>query len=147
MDCGKYLFLYKMPVDVFGRTDANNSTRVISGGVTLSQVNNTFLRKEGDTMTGDLYLNVGTDLSRTLGCDDLRGTKGFNILLGNILSFNNFKTLQRAIFLHIILHRINISGNLVCNISCQLRITVKDSHFNSHIICPFETDIAVVPVI
>ena len=46
-----------MPVDVFGRTDANNTTRVISGGVTSSQVNNTFLRRDGEnTASGDINL-------------------------------------------------------------------------------------------
>lgn len=37
-----------MPVDKFGRTDVGNSQRVVSGGVTLSQVNNTFLRRDGE---------------------------------------------------------------------------------------------------
>lgn len=47
-----------MPVDKFGRTDAANSTRVISGGVTLSQVNNLFLRRDGEnTATSDLNLD------------------------------------------------------------------------------------------
>jgi hypothetical protein len=33
-------------------------------------------------MPGDLYLDVRNDGSRTFGCDDLSGTKTFNILLG-----------------------------------------------------------------
>jgi hypothetical protein len=40
--------------------------------------------KTGDTMTGNLTLNVGDDLSRTLGCSDLSGSKGFAILLGSL---------------------------------------------------------------
>lgn len=40
--------------------------------------------KAGDTMTGNLSLNVGSDLLRTLGCSDLSGSKGFAILLGSI---------------------------------------------------------------
>ena len=42
--------------------------------------------KAGDTMTGDLKLNVGADLLRTLGCMDLSGSKGFSILLGSIMN-------------------------------------------------------------
>jgi F5/8 type C domain len=40
--------------------------------------------KAGDTMTGNLSLNVGTDLLRTLGSSDLSGSKGFALLLRNI---------------------------------------------------------------
>jgi len=37
-----------MPVDIFGRTDfANDSTRVISQGINMKQVNDTFLRRDG----------------------------------------------------------------------------------------------------
>lgn len=114
-----------MPVDIFGRTDANNLQRTVSGEIALTQVNNTFLRrdggtpavsdinlgaqklinvkdpvdaqdaatkvyvdttkvsKSGDIMTGDLSLNVGSSLLRTLGCKDLSGSKGFAVLLGS----------------------------------------------------------------
>src|SRR6218665_2232658 len=40
--------------------------------------------KAGDTMTGDLRLNVGTDPLRLLGCTDLTSGKGFSIALGNV---------------------------------------------------------------
>src|SRR6218665_2418947 len=55
----KYYMLYiKMPVDKFGHTDVGYSQRVIAGGVTLSQVNATFLRLDGtNAMTGDLIFN------------------------------------------------------------------------------------------
>src|SRR6218665_3599438 len=55
----KYYILYsKMPVDKFGHTDVGYSQRVIVGGVTLSQVNATFLRLDGtNAMTGDLIFN------------------------------------------------------------------------------------------
>jgi len=47
-----------MPVDKFGHTDVGYSQRVIAGGVTLSQVNSTFLRLDGtNVMTGDLIFN------------------------------------------------------------------------------------------
>src|SRR6218665_1518248 len=55
----KYYILYiKMPVDKFGHTDVGYSQRVFAGGVTLSQVNATFLRLDGtNAMTGDLIFN------------------------------------------------------------------------------------------
>src|SRR6218665_960347 len=47
-----------MPVDKFGYTDVGYSQRVIAGGVTLSQVNATFLRLDGtNAMTGELIFN------------------------------------------------------------------------------------------
>src|SRR6218665_1134521 len=47
-----------MPVDKFGRTDSDSTQRIISGGVTLSQANSTFLRRDGSsTMDGDLNMN------------------------------------------------------------------------------------------
>ena len=47
-----------MPVDIFGHTDVKNSQRTVAGGVTLSQVNNTFMRRDGETAAdGDLNLN------------------------------------------------------------------------------------------
>lgn len=44
-----------MPVDKFGHTDYGSTQKVISGGVTLSQANNLFLRRDGTiAATGDL---------------------------------------------------------------------------------------------
>ena len=44
-----------MPVDIFGHTNVKNSQRTVAGVVTLSQVNNTFLRRDGETAAdGDL---------------------------------------------------------------------------------------------
>jgi len=44
-----------MPVDKFGHTDSGNMQRVIAGGVTLTQINNTFLRLDGSNdITGDI---------------------------------------------------------------------------------------------
>ena len=105
-----------MPVDKFGHTDSGSTQRTIAGGVTLTQANNTFLRRDGtiaatgnldmggnsieglsttyipsednhltnkkyvderdasrvsktgDTVTGNLFLSVGTDRLRTTGC-------------------------------------------------------------------------------
>lgn len=61
MNCGSFakkLFtlLKAMPVDKFGRTDTTNTTRVISGGITLSQANNAFLRRDG----GNMQLQIST---------------------------------------------------------------------------------------
>lgn len=48
-----------MPVDIFGRTDVKTSQRTVSGGVTLSQMNNTFLRRDGETTAdGDINFNA-----------------------------------------------------------------------------------------
>src|SRR6218665_2088925 len=47
-----------MPVDKFGRTDSDSTQRIASGGVTLSQANITFLRRDGSSsMDGDLNMN------------------------------------------------------------------------------------------
>lgn len=46
-----------MPVDIFGHTYVGSSQRIVSGGVTLSQINNTFLRRDGaNTAIGDINL-------------------------------------------------------------------------------------------
>ena len=47
-----------MPVDKFGHTDSGSTQRVVAGGVTLTQVNNTFARLDGtNAFTGNL--NIG----------------------------------------------------------------------------------------
>src|SRR5688572_19142139 len=44
-----------MPIDKFGHTDSGNTQRVIAGGVTLTQINNSFLRLDGSNdITGDI---------------------------------------------------------------------------------------------
>ena len=49
-----------MSVDKFGRTDSNAVQRVVTGGgVTLTQANNIFLRRDGtSSLDGDLHMNV-----------------------------------------------------------------------------------------
>ena len=49
-----------MSVDKFGRTDSNAAQRVVTGGgVTLTQANNIFLRRDGtSSLDGDLHMNV-----------------------------------------------------------------------------------------
>ena len=50
-----------MPVDKFGRTDTASVERIVSGGVTLSQASNTFLKRDGtNEMDGDLNMNGNT---------------------------------------------------------------------------------------
>ena len=47
-----------MSVDIFGRTDVGNAQKVFSAGVTLSQVNNVFLRRDGgNTATDNIDLD------------------------------------------------------------------------------------------
>ena len=46
-----------MPVDKFGHTDSSSVQRVVAGGVTLTQINNTFMRLDGsNALTGNLKL-------------------------------------------------------------------------------------------
>ena len=45
----------------------------------------------GCVVSGDIKLNVGSDLARSLGCNDITGSKKFTLLLGsatNMLSFS-----------------------------------------------------------
>ena len=47
-----------MPVNKFGRTDTTNTTRVVSGGITLNQANDVFLRRDGgNAAAADINLN------------------------------------------------------------------------------------------
>ena len=80
-----------MPVDKFGHTDSASTQRVVTGGVTLTQINNSFVRldgsnafvpsednhittkkyvddqgamkvsKTGDTVSGDLFISASSD--------------------------------------------------------------------------------------
>ena len=123
-----------MPINKFG--DAGEDSAIFTTntsstiGVTMAQINNVFLRRDGannttgelnmsghkiinigtpgtlgdaaskgyvdsstvsktgDTMTGNLIMQIGDKPSLTLGCNDLRGGPGrvpkrFNLLLGN----------------------------------------------------------------
>src|ERR1043165_2364997 len=46
-----------MPVDKFGHTDSSSVQRVTASGVTLTQINNTFMRLDGsNALTGNLKL-------------------------------------------------------------------------------------------
>src|SRR5678816_4235922 len=50
-----YIFKNIMPVDKFGHTDSGSMQRVVAGGVTLTQINNSFLRLDGSNdITGDI---------------------------------------------------------------------------------------------
>ena len=45
----------------------------------------------GDVMSGDITLNIGSDLVRSLGCNDITTGKKFTLLLGtdtNVLSYS-----------------------------------------------------------
>lgn len=61
-----------MPVDKFGRTDATNSTRVISGGITLSQANNAFLRRDGGNAA---TANISLDSHKLINVSDPTNNK------------------------------------------------------------------------
>src|SRR5688572_25550643 len=50
-----------MPVDKFGHTDSGAMQRIVAGGVTLTQANNTFARLDGtNAFTGNLNLGGNT---------------------------------------------------------------------------------------
>jgi len=58
----------KMPVDKFGHTDRGATERIVSGGMTLSQANDTFLRLDGSNdvvgdidMSGHLLVGLPTE--------------------------------------------------------------------------------------
>ena len=47
-----------MPVDKFGHTDSGSMQRVVAGGVTLTQVNNSFIRLDGSSaFAGNLNMD------------------------------------------------------------------------------------------
>src|ERR1043165_1968404 len=57
-----------MPVDKFGHTDSASTQRVVAGGVTLTQVNNTFARIDGsNAFVGNL--NMGGNSIKGLPTD------------------------------------------------------------------------------
>ena len=117
-----------MPVNKFGDSGDDSSEVIHTSsniGITLPQINNVFLRRDGannatgdinmsghkvtnistptegqdaanktyvdqttvsktgDVMTGNLIMRVGNSAGLSLGCNDLRGDKRFNLLLGS----------------------------------------------------------------
>ena len=50
---------------------------------TKNYVDASKVSRTGDTMTGDLVLNVGADAARSIGCTDLSGTKTFSVNMGS----------------------------------------------------------------
>ena len=72
-----------------GHRIVNISSPSAAGDATSkSYVDSTTVSKTGDTMTGNLIMQIGDKPSLTLGCNDLRGGPGrvpkrFNLLLGN----------------------------------------------------------------
>src|SRR5688572_28482963 len=51
------VYLKNMPVDKFGHTDSGSTLRVVAGGVTLTQINNFFLRLDGtNAFAGNLNM-------------------------------------------------------------------------------------------
>src|SRR6218665_3925848 len=74
-----------MPVDKFGRTDSDSTQRIVSGGVTLSQANSTFLRRDrSSNMDGDLNTN-GKSTRGLPNTRILRGDEAVSWTRGQIL--------------------------------------------------------------
>ena len=92
-------FLRRVGGDIaIGAIDMNNNTiKNVSDPLTNQDVAimiyvgiNAFT-KIGCVVCGDIKLNVGSDLERSLGCDNLSAGKKFTLLLGsdrNILSYS-----------------------------------------------------------
>src|ERR1043165_3375257 len=92
-----------MPVDKFGHTDSASTQRVVTGGVTLTQITTKKyvddqdamkVSKTGDTVSGDLFISASSDqaVDRNLGCNNIRERQRFTLLLGNTgnkISFHN----------------------------------------------------------
>ena len=65
--------------------------------VTKNYVDTHAFTTAGGVVAGDMKLNVGSDLVRSLGCDDLSADKKFTLLLGsdkNILSRISYQILD-----------------------------------------------------
>ena len=59
--------------------------------VTKNYVDTNAFTTDGGVMSGDVKLNVGSDLVRSLGCNDLSAGKKFTLLLGtdtNMLTYS-----------------------------------------------------------
>ena len=81
-----------------GAIDMNNNTiKNVSDPLTnqdiaiKNYVDTNAFTKTGGVVSGDIKLNVGSDLERSLGCDNLSARKKFTLLLGsdrNMLSYS-----------------------------------------------------------
>ena len=81
-----------------GAIDMNNNTiEHVSDPLTnqdvatKNYVDTNAFTKTGGVVSGDIKLNVGSDLARSLGCDNLSAGKKFTLLLGsdrNMLSYS-----------------------------------------------------------
>ncbi len=79
------LFIQGIPVGSGIPTDGqiltyNGATR--QWVLTTQSISNK-VDKSGDTMTGDLFLSIASDVTRQLGCNDLGAGETFRLLMGN----------------------------------------------------------------
>jgi hypothetical protein len=69
-------------INMSGHKITNISTPIEGQDATnKTYVDTTTVSKSGDVMTGNLIMRVGNSAGLSLGCNDLRGDKRFNLLL------------------------------------------------------------------
>ena len=104
-----------------------------SDAVNKKYVDQNTVNSSGDLMTGNLIFKTGNNPSLTLGCNDLRGNKRFNLILGstqNLLycQLNNPITLQTSNGFHCRIGDSDIAKFSSSNIIFDRDVFMSDCH-------------------
>ncbi len=83
---GNALTLQKIPIS--SNTPSNGDTITYDSSLNQwvfspAQTGAGKVDRSGDTMTGDLFLSIASDVTRQLGCNDLQPGDTFRVLMGN----------------------------------------------------------------